>query len=588
MTNHKNYFFTRRRFLQGTAAAGLLTALDSLVPAYARQADWGHTATNFQYPDLIDLHIRNTALKVEGKDTSAITINETVPGPLIRLREGQIATMRVTNHLKKDTSIHWHGLILPQDMDGVPGVSFAGIRPGETFTYRFPIQQNGTYWYHSHSGLQEQLGHFGPMIIDPAEPEPFKYDRDYVVMLSDWTFEDPYVILKKLKKLSSYYNFQRRTMQDFFRDIKEKGWDATMSDRLAWGSMRMDPTDIADITGSTYTYMMNGLGPETNWTGLFRPGERLRLRFINAATMSYFDLRIPGLKMTVVQVDGQNIQPVTVDELRIAVAETYDVIVEPDNTAYTIFAESMDRSGYARGTLATQQGMSAAIPARRPRPVRTMADMGMADMDMGGADKSAMDNKNSMSAMKMPAKSPAVKHGPDRHGPGAAAVAEFSSSRLHEPGLGLKNNGRRVLVYGDLRSLDVAHDKRKAAREIELHLTGNMERYMWSFDGKKFSEVDGPIQFYNGERVRLTFVNDTMMDHPLHLHGMWMELDTGAGEYKPRKHTISVQPGERLSADITVDAPLGEWAFHCHLLYHLDMGMLRVVSVSDRTEETGS
>lgn len=627
--NSKTELFTRRHFLKSVAAMGLLTGLDRLAPAYASEYTGLRQAMAAgEVGQAIDLRIQGTAIRIGDQEAKAVTINGSIPGPLVRLREGQTAILRVANQLDEDTSVHWHGIILPAEMDGVPGVSFAGIKPGQTFTYQFPVKQSGTYWYHSHSGLQEQLGHYGPMIIDPLEAEPFSYDREYVVMLSDWTFEDPLRVLAKLKKQSNYYNFQQRTVGDFFRDVSKNGWDATMAERLMWAQMRMSPTDFADVSGYTYTYLMNGLAPGSNWSGLFRPGERVRLRFINAATMTYFDVRIPGLKMTVVQVDGQNVQPVTVDEFRTGVAETYDVIVEPrEQRAYTVFAESMDRSGYARGTLTAREGLTAPIPERRPRPLRTMADMGMGSMEgmdmsgmgagsmqhdmpgmkmddkgmsgmkMDGMDMPGMDagsmqhdmpgmkmDDKGMSGMKMEGMDMSgmggvTKHGPDTHGPGNSMVAKTPRSRLHEPGTGLENTGTRVLVYTDLRSVKPMYDKRAPGREIELHLTGNMERYMWSFDGKKYSEVKEPIAFQYGERLRLILVNDTMMDHPIHLHGMWMELENGAGDYLPRKHTISVKPGERLSLLITADAP-GNWAFHCHLLIHMDMGMFRVVSVS--------
>ena len=592
---------TRRRFLQGATTLGLLAGLEHLLPAYA----WSGSANSqsARLPaasNVIDLSIREKTLDIGGRAAAAMTVNGSLPGPLVRMREGQAVTLNVTNQLEEDTSIHWHGLILPANMDGVPGVSFAGIKPGETFTYRYPVTQSGTYWYHSHSGLQEPSGVYGPLIIDPQEPDPIAYDRDYVVLLSDWTFEDPYRVAARLKKQGGYYNFQKQTVQGLVSDVAEHGWWPTVANRLAWGRMRMDPTDIADVTGYTYTYLLNGLPPDANWTGLFRPGERIRLRFINAAAMSYFDIRIPGLKMTVVQADGQNVQPVTVDEFRIAVAETYDVIVEPqDDQAYTLFAESMDRSCYARGTLAPRQGMSAPIPERRSRPLLTMADMGMGDMHEGH-DRHRMPTKSETHAahgmthsghqhgadMNTTSASNGsfVMHGPDDHGPGNSMVAMMSRSRLNEPGIGLGNSGRRVLVYSDLRSLTPGADQRAPDREIELHLTGNMERYMWSFDGKKFSEVDGPIPFHYGERLRLTLVNDTMMDHPIHLHGMWMELDNGAGLYKPKKHTIDVKPAERLSVEITVDA-LGKWAFHCHLVYHMEMGMFRIVAVTQQQAE---
>ncbi|MGD1807406.1 copper resistance system multicopper oxidase [Dapis sp. BLCC M126] len=594
---------TRRNFLGFTAGVGIVTAIDNIFPTYSRQiiaaTDSEHGS---KYPDLINLQIQETKLKIGERKATAMTVDGSIPGPLIRLREGQTATIKVTNNLKTDTSIHWHGIILQPEMDGVPGLSFAGIKPGETFTYHFPVTQSGTYWYHSHSGLQEQLGHFGAMIIDPAEPEPIEYNREYVILLSDWTFENPHQVLANLKNKSTYYNYQRRTVGHLFDDMD-------------WRRMRMDPTDIADITGATYTYLMNGMAPESNWSCIFKPGEKVRLRFINASAMTFFDVRIPGLKMTVVQADGQNVQPVTVDEFRIAIAETYDVIVEPqEETAYTIFAETMDRSGYARGTLAPRLGMTAPLPERRTRPLRTMADMGhdhgmdhsahsqhspnMNEMDHsqhnGGMNhsqhNSGMDHSQHKSGMNhstetetIPHQEP-VMHGPDHHGSGSAGVAMMSKSRLHEPGIGLENTGTRVLLYTDLRSLKPREDQRKAEREIELHLTGNMERYMWSFDGKKYSEAKEPIQFYNGERLRLTFVNDTMMEHPIHLHGMWMELDNGAGAYKPRKHTVLVKPAERMSVDVTVDAP-GNWAFHCHLLYHMKVGMFRVVSVTDKVEQ---
>ena len=615
--NSKTEQLTRRHFLKSVAAVGLLTGLDRLAPAYAAEYAGLHKAvTTGEDTRAIDLRIQRTTLRIGDRQAKAVTVNGSIPGPLVRLREGQNAILRVTNDLDEDTSIHWHGLILPAAMDGVPGVSFAGIKPGETFTYQFPVKQSGTYWYHSHSGMQEQLGHYGAMIIDPVEPEPFSYDREYVIMLSDWTFENPHHVLAKLKKQSNYYNFQQRTVGDFFRDVSKNGWDATVTERLMWARMRMSPTDLADVSGYTYTYLMNGLAPASNWSGLFRPGERVRLRIINGSSMTYFDVRIPGLKMTVVQADGQNVQPVAVEEFRIGVAETYDVIVEPqEERAYTVFAETIDRSGYARGTLTAREGLVAPIPERRPPPLRTMADMGMGNMegmDMSGMDAGSMQHdmpgmkmddkampgmkmdgmdmssgggmQHDMQGMKMDGMDMSgmggvTKHGPDTHGPGNSMVAEMPRSRLHEPGTGLENTGTRVLVYTDLRSVKPMDDKRAPGREIELHLTGNMERFMWSFDGKTYSEANAPIAFLYGERLRLIMINDTMMDHPIHLHGMFMELENGAGDYLPRKHTINVKPGERLSLLITADAP-GDWAFHCHLLLHMEMGMFRVVSVS--------
>ena len=534
-------------------------------------------------------------------------INESLPGPLLRFREAETVVIRVANALDEVASIHWHGLLVPYDMDGVPGVSFPGIGPGETFTYRFTLRQSGTYWYHSHSGNQEQLGVYGPLVIDPSEPEPFTYDREHVVMFSDWTFEDPARVLARLKKDPSYYNFQQRTVADHFRDAAREGWRATLRERLLWGRMRMNPTDIADGTGYTYTYLINGRVPDESWTALFAPGERIRLRFINAAAMTHFDVRIPGLDMTLVQADGQNVQPVTVEEFRIAPAETYDRLVRPPRAdAYTIFAETMDRSGYAAGFLAPRAGMRAPIPPRRQRPVRSMADMGMAEMPgmSGGMQDGgtmptpgvspsspprAGEGHGSHPGGDMPvaetprASEAVVMHGPDTHGPGNSMIAMAPRSRLDEPGTGLDAAERRVLVYRDLRRLKADDDRRSPSREIEMHLTGNMERQMWSIDGKKYSEAREPIPLRYGERVRITLVNDTMMDHPMHLHGMWMVLDNGAGPQMPYKHTINVKAGERLSFIVTPDER-GPFAFHCHLFFHMELGMLRVVSV---TQEAG-
>ncbi|MFZ5874907.1 MAG: copper resistance system multicopper oxidase [Nitrospirota bacterium] len=549
--------------------------------------------------DEYNLVIDKQAVNVTGRERTAVTINGAVPGPALRWREGEEVTLHVTNRLKDPTSIHWHGLIVPNSMDGVPGISFEHIHPGGTFTYRFTVKQSGTYWYHSHSGLQEQSGMYSPLLIEPVKSEPFRYDREYVVMLSDWTDEKPSRVLAKLKKQSGYYNFHKPTVADFFQDIGRNGWRAALSDRLAWGRMRMDPTDIADVTGYTYTFLVNGQPPKANWTALFKPGELVRLRFINAASMTYFDLRIPGLKMEVVQADGQDIEPVAVDEFRIAVSETYDVIVAPrEDRPYTIFAEAMDRSGYARSTLAPRSGMEAPIPEMRPRPIRTMADMGMADgahaMEM---EEPAQANEAAMPGMEhgaaghgdtaaMPGMAPeeprTAMHGPDTHGRGNSMVAMMPKSRLAEPGAGLEHTGTRVLVYADLRARE-AYDRRPPEREIELHLTGNMDQYIWGFNGKKYSESE-PIPMRYGERLRVVLVNDTMMEHPLHLHGMWMELENGNGDRNPRKFTINVKPGERLSFLMTADA-LGAWPFHCHLGYHMAAGMMAHVMVSEHDAE---
>ncbi len=574
----------RRHILQTAAGAGLVTGLNSLLPAWAQSYSSG-TIRHAGQSRAFDLNIALTPLEIGQKKAMPTTVNGTVPAPLLRFQEGDKAVLRVTNTLQEDTSIHWHGILLPYQMDGVPGLSFPGIRPGETFEYEFDLKQNGTYWYHSHSGFQEQLGLYGPLIIDPEGPEPESFDRDYVIFLSDWTFENPRRILSKLKKQADYYNFRQKTVGDFFRNASDKGISEALSERMSWGAMRMAATDIADITGHTYTYLMNGQVAADNWTGLFEPGQRLRLRFINGSAMTYFNIRIPGLKMTVVQADGQNIRPVPVDEFQIAIAETFDVMVEPEaDKAYTIMAESMDRSGYVRGTLAPQTGGTADVPPLREPPVRTMADMGMdhGNMDHGNMGHENMNHGNMNHATMghtMPAPPAPTGHGKDhKMGPGVDMIAESPRNRLAEPGTGLANVGHRVLVYSDLASRIPVPDQRPPTRTIELHLTGNMERYMWSFDGEKFSHSTEPIEFRLGEKLRLVFVNDTMMEHPIHLHGLWMELENGMGKDRPRKHTVSVKPAERLSVLVTADAP-GLWAFHCHLLFHMEAGMFRVVKV---------
>ncbi len=593
---------------------GISTGIEALLPAYASSRPRVLPLRRSSYsPVTYDLTIAETPIRISGRKAMATTINGTVPGPLLRFREGDEVIIRVTNRLKEDTSIHWHGVLVPSDMDGVPGVSFPGIKPGETFTYQFRLRQHGTYWYHSHSGLQEQTGIYGPLIIDPAK-EPYPYDREYVIVLSDWTFDNPHRVLARLRKYPGYYNFQRRTLATLFEEAKEMGFWEALKDRLSWGRMRMSATDIVDITGATYTYLINGHTPEDNWTALFRPGERVRLRFINAAAGSMFDVRIPGLPITVIQADGQYVQPITVDEFRIGIAETYDVIVMPkEEQAYTIFAESMDRSGYARATLAPREGMEGPIPPLRKRPLRTHADMGMVHEGHAGMRHEAIAAPTGYQGHQTPAdttghhmhgdhdhhaghavmagimggvgQAPGMPpeprpHGKDAHGPGNSAVPMFTHNRLHEPGVGLGEDGWRVLVYTDLKSLHPREDFRAPTREIELHLTGNMERFLWGIDGKTYSEAPEPIRLRYGERVRLVLVNDTMMEHPMHLHGMWMELENGHGLHIPRKHTILVKPEERLSVLITPDEP-GPWVFHCHVLYHMEMGMFRVFEVSE-------
>jgi len=599
---------SRRNFIKGITAAGLVGGLGlrtfDALSAVSLMQSRTLTGTDF------DLFIGETPLNITGKTRYAKTINAGLPGPLLRWKEGDTVTLRVKNRLSEPTSVHWHGIILPANMDGVPGLSFHGIEPDDTYVYSFKIKQNGTYWYHSHSGLQEQEGVYGPIIIDAAEPEPFQWDSEHVVLLTDWSDEKASDILAKLKKQSDYYNFAKPTATDFFRDAREKGLANTLADRKMWAEMKMNPTDLADVSGFTYTYLMNGQGPGKNWTGLFRKGEKVRLRFINGSAMTYFDVRIPGLKMTVVAADGQYVTPVSVDEFRIAVAETYDVIVEPTDDAYTIFAQSMDRSGYARGTLAVREGLSATVPKPDPRPWLTMDDMGMGGMDhgsMGGMDHSQMQGMNggdmqsmdgagipapptdsmagmdhsAMSGMdhaSMAGMSDMQKHpASETNNPLVDMQAMMPAAKLNDPGIGLRNNGRKVLTYADLKSTFEDPDGREPSRTIELHLTGHMEKFAWSFNGIKFSDSE-PVTLRYGERVRIVLVNDTMMTHPIHLHGMWSDLEDEDGNFQVRKHTIDMPPGTRRSYRVTADA-LGRWAYHCHLLFHMETGMFREVRV---------
>ena len=563
---------SRRTFVKGLAASGLLGGLGLWrAPVWALS---GPGQINELSGSEFELFIGETPVNFTGSPRTALTINGSLPGPLLRWREGDTVTLRVRNRLKDSTSIHWHGILLPANMDGVPGLSFHGIEPGGVYVYQFKVRQHGTYWYHSHSGLQEQAGVYGPLVIDAKEPEPFHYDRDYVVMLSDWTDEDPASLMKTLKKQSDYYNYHKRTVGDFIDDVSEKGWGATVADRTMWAQMKMNPTDIADVSGATYTFLINGHAPDSNWTGLFRPGEKLRLRLINGSAMTYFDVRIPGLKMTVVAADGLHVKPVSVDELRIAVAETYDVIVEPAADAYTLFAQAMDRSGYARATLASRAGLTAPVPALDSRPLVTMDDMGMGGMDHGSMDMS------DMAGMDHSAMGPMQSHpASEKDNPLVDMQAMTPTPKLDDPGLGLRNNGRRVLTYADLRSTFDDPDGRDPGRTIELHLTGHMEKFAWSFNGIKFSDAE-PLRLKYGERIRLVLVNDTMMTHPIHLHGMWSDLEDENGNFQVRKHTIDMPPGTRRSYRVTADA-LGRWAYHCHLLYHMETGMFREVRVEE-------
>ncbi|WP_372363561.1 copper resistance system multicopper oxidase (plasmid) [Xanthomonas sp. NCPPB 3583] len=618
---------SRRRFVQGLAAGGAVAGL-GLWP----QSSWalkGPGNSNVLSGTEFDLTIGETPMNFTGRTRPAITVNGSIPAPLLRWREGTTVNLRVSNALPAnsihghETSIHWHGILLPANMDGVPGLSFAGIHRGETYHYRFTVKQGGTYWYHSHSAFQEQAGLYGPLVIDPLEPEPFAFDRDYVVMLSDWTDLDSAALFSRLKKMAGYDNYYKRTVGDFIRDAQRDGLAATVADRKMWGQMRMTPTDLSDVNANTYTYLMNGTTALGNWTGLFRSGEKVRVRFINGSAMTYFDVRIPGLKMTVVAADGQYVHPVTVDEFRIAVAETFDVIVEPSGLdAFTIFAQDSGRTGYVSGTLAVREGLRAPVPAVDPRPILTMADMGMAGMDhgsMGGMDMSGskgmeggcganmgmagMGQDNAPNAQAPAAPDPHAGHddmsampaGPMagmEHGSGMQShpvsesknplvdnQATTPTSRLDDPGNGLRDNGRTVLSYAMLKSAFADPDGRDPGREIELHLTGHMEKFAWGFNGQKFSEV-APLRLNYGERLRIVLVNDTMMTHPIHLHGMWSDVEDDQGNFLVRKHTVDMPPGSKRSYRVRADA-LGSWAYHCHLLYHMEAGMMRQVRVDE-------
>ncbi|HET7710104.1 MAG TPA: copper resistance system multicopper oxidase [Sphingomicrobium sp.] len=650
----------RRAFLRTAALGGAGAGLAGIMPAWAQPLSAGlvRPLPTVSGTD-IALAIGKVAVRVDGKISQAVGVNGTVPAPLVRLREGQKVRLRVRNTLDEESSIHWHGLLVPFAMDGVPGISFPGIMPRSTFDYEFDVVQSGTYWYHSHSAYQEQDGLYGPIVIDPAGTDPVAYDREHVLVLSDHSPMSGAAIYKKLKQMGGgYFNMQRLTLSG-----QLAGRDLTASERRDWARMRMDPADISDVTGSTYDFTVNGFGPFDNWTGLFRPGERVRLRIINAAAQTNFNVRIPGLAMTVVQADGQNVRPVVIDEFQIGVAETYDVIVTPGDQAYSFVSEAIDRSGLGRATLAPREGMSAPVPPLRPRPVLTMKDMGM---DMGtdmpnapnpaavrGVDPSAEQNASrnlwkltgwtgpattavagnagaAMAGMNGGATDPgaavasnAIDHAAMGHGaatgtpqssgsmagmdhgagamkhnmrdfsnapqvddnPGVQTISPMPMDRTGEPPVGLEGLGHRVLVYRDLMALTRNPDVRAPSRSLDIHLTGNMERYMWSFDGVKMSEPAEPIPFRLNERVRVTLINDTMMPHPIHLHGHFFELVTGHGALAPRKHTVNVPPGGKMTFDVTADAQ-GDWAFHCHNLYHMAAGMMRVVTVRPDKRDT--
>ncbi len=602
----------RRQFVLGTLSALAFAALPfpKLALAQALRNDIPQLSGK-----IFNLSIDYQAVNFTGKNALATIVNQSLPAPTLYWKEGETITLRVKNNLKVVSAIHWHGIILPSEMDGVPGLSFDGIQPGETFEYQFTVQQSGTYWYHSHSGFQEQTGLYGAIIIEPKEVDPVEYDRDYIVMFSDWSDTPPHKIYANLKKQSHYYNYSERTLTDLRKDVAKQGPINTLKDRAMWNEMRMSDRDISDVTGAAYTYLINGNGPEVGWKGLFKAGEKVRLRFINAAAMTIFDVRIPGLKMTVVASDGQNIQPVIVDEFRMGTAETYDVLVEPeDSKAYCIFAQNIDRSGFVIGELTADSALTAEVPAMDPAPILGHEDMGMAHHEHGSkhgeAQTTAHDqphetrdnihvNTSQMNQHgehnthhaeqhhELPelglagyGSHAAIVHAATEFGPHVDMRAESPQSGLHDPGIGLRENhklyGRKALTYADLKGLAPTRDKRQPSREIQLHLTGNMHRYMWSINGVKFSDAE-PIVLQYGERIRFTLVNDTMMTHPMHLHGLWSELETGDPDYIPRKHTVLVQPGSKISYLVTANAK-GNWAYHCHLLYHMH-GMFVTVIV---------
>jgi CopA family copper-resistance protein len=583
-----------RRRLLGATLLGAGSAASGVLPAWAQAASPGLAALPSLSGEEIRLVIERRPWAVDGRPGGAVLVNGTLPGPLLRLKEGQRVRIAVENRLDEETSIHWHGVLTPVQMDGVPGVSFPGIPPRSTFVYDFPVVQNGTYWYHGHSGFQEQEGLFGPIVIEPKDADPVACDREHVILLSDFSYMRPGRILARLKQEGGVFNYQRQTVAGLLA-----GRGQTLRERMEWARMLMDPADISDVTGAVYRYLVNGRGPKDNWTGLFRPGERVRLRFVNAGAQTIFDVRIPGLKLTVVAADGQNVRPVEVDELQIANAETYDVIVQPaEARAYAIVAEASDRSGMARATLAPRPGLTAQFPPLRPRPLATMRDMGMdmSAMNMPGMPAAAhaghgapapppgmappkprgSDRMGAMGGMEMsmldPLNAPQVKLGP-----GVQMIAPMPDDRTGEPGQGLESVAHRVLVYRDLVALAPNPDPRPPARSVEIHLTGNMERFIWGFDGVKYSDAAAPYVFRAGERTRVTLVNDTMMAHPIHLHGHFFELAEGPAGRRARKHTVNVLPGGKVAWDFTPEA--GDWAFHCHMFYHMAVGMFQVFAV---------
>ncbi|WP_339771349.1 copper resistance system multicopper oxidase [uncultured Paraglaciecola sp.] len=583
----------RRNFVKGAMAGSIALGVGNVGKAHSKEYNSSDTS-NILTGNEFDLTVSETPVNFTGEKRIATTINGSVPGPTLVWQEGETVTIRVTNRLSVSTSIHWHGLILPFQMDGVPSISYRGIAPGETFTYQFQVQQAGTYWYHSHTGFQEMTGMYGSIVIKPKAGERITTDQDMVVQLSDWTDENPMAVFSHLKQQSDYYNYNQPTARDFFNDVSRYGMGQAIGMRKMWNEMRMSPADLADVSAETFTFLMNGQTPNGNWTGVFKPGETIRLRFINGSSNTFFDVRIPGLRLTVVSADGQDVEPVGVDEFRFGPGETYDVIVKPTDDAHSIFAQSMDRTGYTRGTLAVQKGLTANVPSVDQPVWLSMKDMmgdmsGMSDMKMDSdmpMDQNSMDHggmsmdhsKHNMQKNSLAIPSQTVNHASSEYGPSVDARVEMPRTNLDDPGIGLRNNGRRVLTLADLHTLGGPLDSRGPEREVELHLTGNMERYTWSFDGLEFGKST-PVHFNHGERVRVILQNDTMMTHPMHLHGVWSELENDKGEFMARRHTIPVQPAQRISFLVNADA-LGRWAWHCHLLFHMDAGMFREVVIS--------
>jgi len=583
----------RRNFVKGAMAGSIALGVGNVGKAHTKEYNSSDTS-NILTGNEFDLTVFEIPVNFTGEKRMATTINGSVPGPTLIWQEGETVTIRVTNRLSVSTSIHWHGILLPFQMDGVPGISYRGIAPGDTFTYQFQVQQAGTYWYHSHTGFQEMTGMYGSIVIKPKAGERITTDQDMVVQLSDWTDENPMAVFSHLKQQSDYYNYNQPTARDFFNDVSRYGVGQAIGMRKMWNEMRMSPADLADVSGETFTFLMNGQTPNGNWTGIFEPGETIRLRFINGSSNTFFDVRIPGLKLTVISADGQDVEPVSVDEFRFGPGETYDVIVKPTDDAHSIFAQSMDRTGYTRGTLAVHKGLAAKVPTVDQPVWLSMKDMmgdmsGMSDMKRDSnmpMDQNSMDHggmsmdhsKHNMQKNSLAIPSQTVNHARSEYGPSVDARVEMPRTNLDDPGIGLRNNGRRVLTLADLHTLGGPLDSRGPEREVELHLTGNMERYTWSFDGLEFGKST-PVHFRHGERVRVILQNDTMMTHPMHLHGVWSELENDKGEFMARRHTIPVQPAQRISFLVNADA-LGRWAWHCHLLFHMDAGMFREVVIS--------